>query len=49
MKYVLALSIPAARLGGCAIVLLAYGGHHDDHYQDRGYRRAAAITSSALT
>jgi len=39
MKYILYFSIVAALLGGCAIVPLEYGDHHDGYYQDRGYHR----------
>jgi hypothetical protein len=39
MKYISFLSILAALLGGCAIVPLEYGDHHDGYYQDRGYHR----------
>ena len=39
MKSILTLSILAALLGGCAIVPLEYGDHHDGYYQDRGYHR----------
>ncbi len=37
MKSILTLSILAVLLGGCAIVPLEYGDHHDGYYQDRGY------------
>ena len=39
MKYLVIACIAAASLGGCAIVPMGYGEHHDGYDENRSYGR----------